>query len=559
MNMKFNKCIILPCLMLILGMQAIGQTKKSKEISHLQKRGEATQLIVDGKPFLILGGELHNSSTSSLSYMQPILPYLSSIHLNTTLAAISWDLSEPKEGQYDFTLVDGLLKQARQNNMRLILLWFGSWKNGLSHYVPDWVKSDYKRFPRVKLADGNATETISPFCTEAKNLDAKAFAALMKHLYQNDAERTVIMVQVENEVGVIGASRDHSIAANNEFLKQVPESFLAYIKKNESQLQPELKSKWNENGSLNSGTWSQVFGNGYRTDEIFMAYQYATYIDAVAAAGKAEYDLPMFVNAWIVQPEDHMPGNYPSGGPQSINHDIYRMAAPHINILSPDIYLPDFKDIAQLYAHDWNPLFIPESFSDSIGVASAFYTVGFHKGIGYSPFGIDGIRGKQISGGDKLSKGYKVLSEMMPKITEAQSAGTITAVYLKEDKPEQTIVLGDYKIDVALRKTRGEKSKLKMGYAIIINTSKNEYILAGEGLQFTFSPITPGPKTAGFASVYEGSFSNGQWVEGRKLNGDNIMLNYILADEAAQNKTGSVARFESDDPEVLKVQLYRFE
>lgn len=559
MNMKFYKCLILQCLILVISLQVSGQTKKNKEIPHLEKRGQTTQLIVDGKPFLILGGELHNSSTSSLSYMQPIMSYLSSINLNTALAAISWDLSEPKEGQYDFTLVDGLLKQARQNKMRLILLWFGSWKNGLSHYVPDWVKSDYKRFPRVKLADGNATETISPFSTEALNLDAKAFAALMKHLYKTDTERTVIMVQVQNEVGIIGASRDHSVEANNEFSKPVPEKFLSYIKKNESQLQPTLKKQWNEAGSKNSGNWTQVFGTGYRTDEIFMAYQYATYIDAIAAAGKAEYDLPMFVNAWIVQPEDHIPGNYPSGGPQSINHDIYKMAAPHIDILCPDIYLPSFKEITKLYAHDWNPLFIPESFTDSIGVASAFYTIGFHKGLGYSPFGIDGYRGKPNNNNDKLSKGYSLLSDMMPKITEAQSAGTITAVYLKEDQPDETIILGDYKIEVALRRTRGAKSKLKMGYAIIINSAKNEYYLAGEGLQFTFHPITPGPKTAGFTSVYEGSFNNGEWIAGRKLNGDNIMLNYVLADEAAQNKTGSVVRFEKDEPEILKVQLYTFE
>ncbi|WNH13063.1 DUF5597 domain-containing protein [Thalassobellus suaedae] len=544
---------------MFLSLYTFGQSKNNKQIPHLQKKGEATQLIVDGKPFLVLGGELHNSSTSNLTYMEPIFPYLSSINLNTTLAAISWDLVEPKEGKYDFTLLDGVLKQARQNNMRLMILWFGSWKNGLSHYVPDWVKADYKRFPRVKLADGNATETISPLCTEARDLDAKAFEALMKHLKKNDTERTVIMVQVENEVGIIGAARDHSKAANNEFAKQVPEALISYIKQNQNDILPELKKRWEDAGALSSGTWTEVFGTGYRTDEIFMAYQYATYMDAIAAAGKAEYDLPMFVNAWIVQPEDHIPGNYPSGGPQSINHDIYRMAAPHIDILTPDIYLPDFKEITDLYTHKWNPLFIPESFTDSIGVASAFYTIGYHKGIGYSPFGIDGYRGKENNNNIKLSKGYKLLADMMPVITEAQSSGTITAAYLKDDKPEQTIILGDYKIEVALRRTRGQKSKLKMGYAIIINNAPNEFILAGEGLQFTFYPATPGPKTVGFASVYEGEFNNGEWTAGRKLNGDNIMLNYVLADEAAQNKTGSVARFEKSEPEALKVKLYRFE
>lgn len=557
--MTFSKHILLKIFIMFLSLYTFGQSKNNKQIPHLQKKGEATQLIVDGKPFLVLGGELHNSSTSNLTYMEPIFPYLSSINLNTTLAAISWDLVEPKEGKYDFTLLDGVLKQARQNNMRLMILWFGSWKNGLSHYVPDWVKADYKRFPRVKLADGNATETISPLCTEARDLDAKAFAALMKHLKKNDTERTVIMVQVENEVGIIGAARDHSKAANNEFAKQVPEALISYIKQNQNDILPELKKRWEDAGALSSGTWTEVFGTGYRTDEIFMAYQYATYMDAIAAAGKAEYDLPMFVNAWIVQPEDHIPGNYPSGGPQSINHDIYRMAAPHIDILTPDIYLPDFKEITDLYTHKWNPLFIPESFTDSIGVASTFYTIGYHKGIGYSPFGIDGYRGKENNNNIKLSKGYKLLADMMPVITEAQSSGTITAAYLKDDKPEQTIILGDYKIEVALRRTRGQKSKLKMGYAIIINNAPNEFILAGEGLQFTFYPATPGPKTAGFASVYEGEFNNGEWIAGRKLNGDNIMLNYVLADEAAQNKTGSVARFEKSEPEALKVKLYRFE
>lgn len=553
------KRFIYQTLILMMGINAFGQTKNTKEIPHLEKRGEATQLIVDGSPYLVLGGELHNSSTSSLTYLEPIIPYLSSIHLNTTLAAVSWDLTEPTEGKYDFTLVDGLLKQARQNKMRLILLWFGTWKNGLSHYVPDWVKVDYKRFPRVKLADGNAIETISPLSMEARNLDAKAFAALMKHLKETDSERTVIMMQVENEVGIIGGSRDYSNIANNEFAKQVPASLISFLKKNESELQPEMKEKLKTAGSVNSGTWSQVFGEGYQADEIFMAYQYALYIDAIAKAGKAEYNLPMFVNAWIVQPEDRIPGDYPSGGPQSINHDVWRMAAPNIDFLSPDIYLRDFKSITASYAHSWNPLFIPESFSDSTGAANAFYTIGFHKGIGYSPFGIDGIRNMPKTNNDKLSKAYSLLSDMMPEITKAQSAGTITAVYLNASEPEQTIMMGDYKIEVALRRKRNESSKLKLGYAILINNAPNEFILAGEGLQFSFFPATPGPKTAGFASVYEGKFTKGEWVAGRKLNGDNIMLNYHLADEAAHHKTGSVARFESSDVEVLKVKLYKFE
>lgn len=544
---------------LLLGVSTFNFAQDKNAIPHLEKRGEATQLIVDGNPYLILGGELHNSSTSSLEYLQPILPKMSALNLNTVLAAVTWDLMEPKEGKYDFTLVDGLLKQARQSNLRLIVLWFGTWKNGLSHYTPDWMKEDYKRFPRVKLGDGSPTETISPLSKEARDLDAKAFAALMKHLKETDKEKTVIMVQVENEIGVIGAPRDYSTLANSEFAKEVPQELLKNLKQNQNELQPLLKQKMKDAAQINSGTWSQVFGAGHDAEEIFMAYQYASYLEAVAAAGKAQYNLPMFVNAWVVQPEDKTPGDYPSGGPQAHNHDIYRFTAPHIDMFSPDIYLPNFKEITSYYKHDWNPLFIPESFSDATGAASAFYTVGFYKGLGYSPFGIDGILGVPDGKNEHLSKAYAVLSGLSSEILKAQASGAITGVYLTASEPKQVVTLGGYQIEVALRRTREEASKLKMGYAVIINSGTDEFILSGANLQFTFLPNQPGPKTAGLASVFEGKFVNGKWVAGRKLNGDNIMLNYRLADEARGHQTGTVARFESADPETLKVKLYRFD
>ena len=532
-------------------------SSQSKQIPHLEKRGHATQLIVDGKPYLILGGELHNSSTSSMDYMQAIWARMSALNLNTVLAAASWELVEPEEGKFDFSLIDGMLKGARENNLHLVLLWFGSWKNGLSHYVPYWVKRDFKRFPRVQLSNGHATETITPLSQEGMNADAKAFTALMRHLKEVDAsERTVIMIQMENEVGVIGDARDHSTLANAAYAKPVPKELLGGLQKNMNELQPPLKKLWMAAGSKSSGSWQDIFGKNNAADEAFMAWNYANYINTIAKAGKAEYSLPVFVNAWIVQPEDNGPGDYPSGGPQSHVHDIWRIGAPQIDIFAPDIYLPDFKGITSMYQHPWNPLFIPESFADSLGAANSFYAIGHYNAIGFSPFGID----NRVSAGSALPKAYKILSGLSPQILEAQSKGIIEAVSLNKMDSVKTINIGGYNMEVALRQTRyGSKGGPAIGYGLIINTAPDEYILAGSNIQFTFKPSTPGPQMAGLAAVWEGTYENGNWKPGRKLNGDNIMLSYVLSNEAANNRTGSVARFEGNDPEVLKVKVYRFE
>jgi hypothetical protein len=542
---------------LIIGYTSVAQVKP---IPHLEKRGQATQLIVDGKPYLILGGELHNASTSSLEFLKPVMPKMVANNLNTVLAAVTWDLMEPQEGKFDFTLVDGLLKQARDNKLRVVLLWFGSWKNGLSHYAPDWIKADFKRFPRVMLANGKSTETITALSKNALVADTKAYAALMKHIKAVDSkDRTVIMVQMENEVGVIGSARDNSPMANVAFAKPVPQELMNSLQTHKTELQPALAKLWEAAGSKTAGTWTEVFGSGPAADELFMAWNYARYMNTITAAGKAQYNLPTYVNAWIVQPEDKGPGDYPAGGPQSHVHDIWRAGAPMIDIFAPDIYLPDFKAITAMYHHSWNPLFIPESFADSIGSANVYYAVGFHNAIGYSPFGVDGERAPKDPHNAILPKTYKVLQGMAPVILAAQSKGNMTAVILNKNNPVQNITIGGYNLEVNLRRTRYGTSKLKSAYGLIINSGPDEFIMSGVNLEVTFKPAGPGPQMAGFASVWEGVYDNGVWKPGRKLNGDNIMLSYVLSDEAADGRTGSVARFESANPEALKVKLYRFD
>ena len=168
-------------------------------------------LLVDNKPTLLFAGELHNSSASSLEYMErEVWPHLLGLHLNAVIAPVCWEDLEPRPGEFDFTLVDGLLSQARREGVRLVVLWFGLWKNGMSTYIPAWMKEDRQRYFLMRDRSGRAVEAVSPLCEEAVARDAAAFSALLAHLREVDEERTVVMVQVENEMGLLGDVRDFS-------------------------------------------------------------------------------------------------------------------------------------------------------------------------------------------------------------------------------------------------------------------------------------------------------------------------------------------------------------
>lgn len=556
---SFIKIILLFSLAALVACNTNSSPKEKYPAPVLEKRGRTVQLIVDGKPFLVLGGELHNSSSSSRAYMKDIWSKLQMSGLNTVLAGVEWSLIEPEEGHFDFSLLDGLIEDARQHNVRLVLLWFGTWKNGQSHYVPVWVKTDYKRFPRVKMANGKSLEIISPFSQAMLEADARAFTAMMKHLKEIDGQKhTVIMIQVQNEVGVLGATRDFGSMANEAFNSPVPEDLTRYLSENKEELLPELLAQWSQSGYKTAGSWQKIFGSNNYTDAIFMAWYYAKYIDYCVLQAKQAYNLPMFVNAWIIQPQDKKPGDYPSGGPQAHLHDIWRAAASHIDLLCPDIYLPDFAEICALYSRNNNTLFIPESRAGESGVGQLFYAIGKHNAIGYSPFGFES-RVKDPEN-DPIPKAYKLLSGMAPVILEAQSKGNITAVLLKKDgHPAEQVDMAGYVLSVELLTGWGTRSVPDKGYGLIIHSAKDEFIIAGKGIQVSFSPNSSGPAIAGLARVDEGTFRDGQWIPRRRLNGDAIMLDYDLANQANNNKTGTGLKFTGDDRIIQRVKLYRYE
>ena len=527
-------------ILLALGSTAAAQDAQA-QIPHLQKQGSATQLIVGGQPFLILGGELHNSSSSNLDYMRPIWRRMTVMNFNTVLAGVSWELVEPAEGHYDFRLVDGLIQSARRTNLRLVLLWFGSWKNGMSSYIPVWVKKDFKRFPRVRLQNGNTPEVLSTLAPASWEADAKAFGALMRHIKEFDAkENTVLMVQVENEVGVLGDSRDRSEPANAAFSKDVPKALLDNLKKNRESLYSDFKKRWEAAGSKSSGTWEQVFGASPETDEIFMAWHYALYVDKVAAAGKAEYALPLFANTWLSNP-DHKPGNWPSGGPQPQVLDIWRAAAPHLDFLSPDIYQANFAEWCRRFTHAGNPLFIPEMQRAADGARNIFYAIGQHDAIGTSPFAVDSIEDAKQA---PLGKSYEVLQQLAPLILKHQGKGEMAGFLLDKAHPSVKAQLGGYELDISLDSIFGFNAET--GYGLIIATRPDEFMGAGSGFRIAFSAKTPGPKLVGIGTIEEESYFNGTWSPGRRLNGD-------------EDDQGQRWRFSPRELGIERCTVYRYE
>lgn len=517
------------------------QRSNNENIPHLRRQGSARQLVVDGRPFLILGGELHNSSASSLDYLRPIWERMVALNANTVLAPVSWELIEPEEGRFDWALVDGLIHDARRHSLRLIVLWFGSWKNGMSSYVPLWVKRDWRRFGRARIQNGVVVEVLSTLVEANARADANAFAALMRHLGDIDGdEHTVLLVQVENEVGVLGDSRDRCDAANAAFAGPAPEALTTYLRENKDDLVPELRERWEAAGAKISGTWEEVFGVGAETDEIFMAWNYARYIDGVAAAGKAEYDLPMFANAWLTAP-DQRPGDWPSGGPLPHTLDVWLAGAPHLDLLAPDIYQDDFAGWCAKYTRRGNPLFIPEMRRGEDGARSVFYAVGAHDAIGVSPFAVDSISDPAES---PLAGSYAALRQIAPLLLEHQGRGETAGFLLDGEHPAVTRDLGDYTLEIVLDAIFGHRAEL--GYGLIIAVGTDEFVGVGSGFRVAFRPRTPGSALVGIGAVDEGEFREGKWIPGRRLNGD-------------ENDQGKGWRFSSRGLSIQRCTIYRYE
>jgi beta-galactosidase GanA len=520
---------------------------------HLEKQGTAQRLIVKGTPMLLIGGELGNSSSSSAAYMAPHWARLKQMHLNTVLTPVSWELIEPVEGHFDWSSVDGLLRQARANDLKLVFLWFGAWKNSMSTYVPAWVKRNQEKFPRAQLASGQGLDILSVFSAATREADTRAFSALMGHLEQVDGERnTVVMVQVENEIGMLPVAREYGSTADELFRSEVPDELVRRLAAPGPDPATGLRQLWEERGAKPRGSWTDLFGEGDAAAEAFMAWNYARYVETVVEAGKSVYPLPMYVNAALNR-TGRAPGEYPSGGPVPHLLDVWKAGAPSLDLLAPDIYFDNFVDLASRYRRSDNSLFIPEGNNAGRGevMANALYAFGKLDAIGFGPFSIESIDTQQPN---PLASSYAVLEQLSPAILAAQGLGKMSGFrprVLEDgtliDAPV-TETIGGYRFTVSFIDPwtpRGDQ-KISTHGGLIVQTGPEDYLVAGQGIVVTFAPVGAGPPLAGLDSVWEGTFDwRGVWVPGRLLNGD-------------QTHQGRHVRLASGDFQIQRVRLYRY-
>ncbi|WP_163393406.1 DUF5597 domain-containing protein [Flavobacterium limi] len=540
-NFKKYGFILLASLSLQFGS---GQYK----MPHLEKTGNKTQLIVNEKPYIIRGGELGNSSATSMESMELIWSKLTDMNLNTVLTPVYWELIEPQEGKFDFSLVDDLIIRARKENLKLVFLWFGSWKNSMSSHAPAWIKLNQKEYPRVKDDKNKSHEILTPFSENNLEADLKAFQKLISHIKDFDQkEQTVIMVQVENEIGMLPTARDYSSLANEAFNKQVPDELLKYMQKNKEKLVPEFLEVWKKNGFKISGNWEQIFGKGLQTDEIFMAWFFAKFTNRIAKAGKEKYAIPLFVNAALNAPEKK-PGEYPSAGPLPHLMDIWKAAGTSIDFLSPDFYNPLFKHWNDLFIRQGDPLFIPEHRFDSTAPFKGLYAIGHYEAIGFSPFSIESVAEAKK---EPLGKIYDLIQQLTPTIEANKGFRKIEGVLVDKANPTQIIQLGNYeftfKHDYTLNWSAGAKDEIwPMASAIIIAIATDEFYIAGSGIVVTFKTLKNTSLNAGILKTDQGRFENEVWKTIRHFNGD-------------QTHQGRHIRIAVGDFEIQKLRLYTYE
>ncbi len=482
----------------------------------IQKDGRYT-LLVEGKPYLILGGQIHNSSAWP-SELPQVWKSMAALHANTVEAPVYWEQLEPQEGHFDFANVDQLVEGARANNLHVVILWFGTWKNGNNHYVPGWVKADTKRFPRVIRPDGEPIDVMSPIARNTLEADKSAFVALMRHLKQIDGDpHTVLMIQVENESGNIGSVRDFSAEANREFAGAVPADLLTAAHK-----QP--------------GTWNQVFGA--EADEIFQAYHQAKYINEIAAAGKAEFSIPYYINVWIDYPAAELPQRqvdlpgiaYPSGGAVQKLVGLWRTLAPSIDMIGPDIYTDDspfYRATMSAYHLANNPLWIPETGRSDSFAKFFFYALG-EGAIGFSPFGVD-QSGWNILGDEQWTahaRNFALIGPMDREMAQLEFDGKLKTAVEEPGQATQEIDFGNWQATVAFgfpqpdgRRAPGTKDA--HGAAGVAQLGPDEFMVTGVDASVTFHLAGKQPwMRSQILSAEQGVYENGAWKPVRLWNGD---------------------------------------
>ena len=517
-----------------------GLSGKNWAMPSIEQKDGRYALLVDGAPYLMLGVQANNSSAWP-EYLDKVWPAAEMLHANTVELPVYWEQIEATQGKFDFSVVDQILKQAREHHQRLVLLWFGTWKNGSAHYTPEWIKLNQAKYPLLLNRDGHTVDSPSIFAPAWLEADKTAFSALMRHLKEADPARTVLLVQVENESGVWGAVRDYSPAAEKAFAGQVPEKLVKGLGKR-------------------PGTWREVFGKD--ADEVFQAWFTASYIEQVAEAGKAEYPLPLYVNAALREPfNPGKPPSYESGAPTDNEIDLWKIAAPSISIVAPDIYMPEFakySKVIDLYRRKDNPLLIPETGNPAEYARYVYAAIG-QGAIGWAPFGLDlSCYSNQVEGPETMepealksfARQYSLLAPIARKLAAGNLDGKVRGG--SEDAENHTRTLDFERWKVVLQygmPSFGDSMKPKGnspadGGVVILELGPDEFLVAGHHVRVDFTPTFEPGKKRYWLKVEEGGYDEaGKWKTARIWNGD---------------QTDYGLNLKADENVLLKVRLTTF-
>lgn len=507
--------------LLIAAVALPARARADRSIPRLVRQEGRHALLVDGAPFLVLGAQVNNSSAWPAMLPQ-VWPAIKALGANTVEMPVYWEQFEPKPGVFDTSVLDTLIAQCRKHDVRLVVLWFASWKNGGPRYVPLWLKQDPKRFARMAAANGKPIDSISPFSAEMLEADKRAFVALMRHLKKTDPQHTVIMVQVENEAGTWGAIRDYSPAAVKAFDSPVPGPVLA---------------AFNRKPPGPNATWKEAFGKD--ADEYFHAWAVARYIGEVAAAGKAEYPLPLYTNAALRDPIAPGPaGSYESGGPTDNVLPIWKAAAPALDLLAPDIYLDDHvkvEKVLQLYRRPDNALFVPE-ISNAPEYGRFFFLALDQQAIGFAPFGIDYTGFVNFPLGAKkldedalapFAMNYRLVGPIMRELAQLSFDGKVRAVAEKKGVPAQAVDLGGWKVNVSYGVPQfgfGNNppgNTQPVGRAFVAQLGDNQFLVGGFHCRVDFQAAAASAgKQRDYLRVEEGGYEKGKFKPSRIWNGD---------------------------------------
>ena len=528
---------------------------------------------------IILGGELSNSAVTSIADIDEVIPRMKALGLNTVLVPAYWEFIEPEEGQFDFTLIDRTIQRARENDLKLVFLWFGVWKNSMSCYAPLWFKQDTKRFPRACREDGKPLEIASCFSEHVFQADNKAFEALVKHIVSTGKD-VVSMLQVENEIGMLESARDHSKAAEEIYRKGVPPELLTYLRDNEKSLHPWLRQRLNSRQTT-VNSWQELFGNDIYTDEIFQAYYYAKYVGRLCETARKHTNIPLYVNA-AMNSRGRLPGQYPSAGPLAHLIDLWHAGAPQLAMLAPDIYDTGFKGWTNQYALPNNRLFIPETRCCENSGVRALYAFGEHNALGFSPFAIDQTPARVT---ENITKAYDLLRQLSALNSKLYTLNSTLKTWgLLFDQQDKERIINDgetvltcrhyFTLPWDPRATNG--SEWPEGGAVMLKLADDEYLLAGNGVVVSFATAYEKAHEEeavlgedGFVAETNGQQANtpkAMHFKGQRIGlgfVDEVtvadgQLKYVRRNNGDQDHQGRHARIACGDFKILHIKLYRY-